>query len=158
MVSAAYARGGLSVCRPRRRSARDRSGNPAGSAERDRGVGANSPTRREPGRAHTVQRETVMKKFRERRVQLLVATDVAARGLDVDDLSHVIHYDLPDEPEVYTHRSGRTGRAGKSGVSLAIINMREKHKLREIERNLKGTIAQVDVPTGEKSANVSSCI
>lgn len=67
-------------------------------------------------------------------MQLLVATDVAARGLDVDDLTHVINYGLPDDTESYTHRSGRTGRAGKTGTSIAIINLREKGKMREIER------------------------
>ena len=80
------------------------------------------------------QRDIVMKKFRDRVVTMLVATDVAARGLDVDDLTHVINYGLPEDAAVYTHRSGRTGRAGKSGVSVAIIHAREKSKLREIER------------------------
>ncbi len=81
------------------------------------------------------QRDIVMKKFRDRVISLLVATDVAARGLDVDDLTHVINYGLPDDTAVYTHRSGRTGRAGKTGVSIAIIHSREKGKLREIERS-----------------------
>ncbi len=80
------------------------------------------------------QRDIVMRKFRDGVVSLLVATDVAARGLDVDDLTHVINYGLPDDPAVYTHRSGRTGRAGKTGVSIAIIHSREKGKLREIEK------------------------
>ncbi len=74
------------------------------------------------------QRDIVMKKFRDRVVSILVATDVAARGLDVDNLTHVINYGLPDDTAVYTHRSGRTGRAGKSGVSIAIIHSREKAK------------------------------
>ncbi len=95
------------------------------------------------------QRDLVMRKFRERNVQLLVATDIAARGLDVDDLTHVIHYDLPDDPEIYTHRSGRTGRAGKSGISLAIINMREKYKLRQIENTIRGKVIEIHVPTGQ---------
>ena len=79
-------------------------------------------------------RDTVMQKFRIRNLQLLVATDVAARGLDVDDLTHVINYGLPDDIESYTHRSGRTGRAGKTGTSVAIINLREKGRMRQIER------------------------
>ena len=74
-----------------------------------------------------------MQKFRQRHLQLLVATDVAARGLDVNDLTHVINYGLPDDTESYTHRSGRTGRAGKTGISIAIINLRERGKMREIE-------------------------
>lgn len=83
-----------------------------------------------------MQRDTVMKKFRERTLQLLVATDVAARGLDVDNLTHVINYGLPDDPATYTHRSGRTGRAGKTGVSVAIIHSREKSRLRTIEKKI----------------------
>ncbi len=80
------------------------------------------------------QRDEVMGRFRKRHLQILVATDVAARGLDVDDLTHVINYHLPDDDEVYVHRSGRTGRAGKSGISIAIIHTRERNKLRDIER------------------------
>ncbi|MCM1077543.1 MAG: DEAD/DEAH box helicase [Bacteroides sp.] len=95
------------------------------------------------------QRDIVMKKFRDRVVTLLVATDVAARGLDVDDLTHVINYGLPEDTAVYTHRSGRTGRAGKSGVSIAIIHSREKGKLREIERIIGKTFEHKDVPTPE---------
>lgn len=88
------------------------------------------------------QRDYVMQKFRQRHLQLLVATDVAARGLDVNDLTHVINYGLPDDTESYTHRSGRTGRAGKTGISIAIINLREKGKMKAIERiiNKKFTI------------------
>lgn len=86
------------------------------------------------GELSQVQRDAVMQKFRIRNIQILVATDVAARGLDVDDLTHVINYGLPDDTESYTHRSGRTGRAGKTGTSIAIINLREKGKMREIER------------------------
>ncbi|MDE5555518.1 MAG: DbpA RNA binding domain-containing protein, partial [Muribaculaceae bacterium] len=93
------------------------------------------------------QRDIVMKKFRDRVVTLLVATDVAARGLDVDDLTHVINYGLPDDTAVYTHRSGRTGRAGKTGVSVAIIHSREKGKLREIERIIGKKFERKDVPT-----------
>ncbi len=80
-----------------------------------------------------MQRDQVMKKFREGTLQLLVATDVAARGLDVDDISHVIHYNLPDEPDRYTHRSGRTARAGKSGVSMVLVNTREVRRIKELE-------------------------
>ncbi len=95
------------------------------------------------------QRDIVMKKFRDRVVSILVATDVAARGLDVDDLTHVINYGLPEDTAVYTHRSGRTGRAGKSGVSIAIIHSREKGKMREIERIIGKTFEHKDVPTPE---------
>ena len=82
------------------------------------------------------QRDLTMQKFRQHTVQLLVATDVAARGLDVDDLTHVINYGLPDDIENYTHRSGRTGRAGKKGTSLSIVHSREKHKIRNIEKEI----------------------
>ena len=95
------------------------------------------------------QRDIVMKKFRDRVISLLVATDVAARGLDVDDLTHVINYGLPDDTAVYTHRSGRTGRAGKTGVSIAIIHSREKGKLREIERIIGKKFERKEVPTTE---------
>lgn len=93
------------------------------------------------------QRDLVMRKFRDRVITLLVATDVAARGLDVDDLTHVINYGLPDDTAVYTHRSGRTGRAGKTGVSIAIIHSREKGKLREIEKKIGKTFERKEVPT-----------
>ena len=93
------------------------------------------------------QRDTVMKKFREHTLQLLVATDVAARGLDVDSLTHVINYGLPDDIATYTHRSGRTGRAGKTGVSVAIIHSREKSKLRAIEKKIGKTFEHEKVPT-----------
>lgn len=93
------------------------------------------------------QRDITMKKFRDRVITLLVATDVAARGLDVDDLTHVINYGLPDDTAVYTHRSGRTGRAGKTGVSVAIIHSREKGKLREIEKKIGKTFERREVPT-----------
>ena len=95
------------------------------------------------------QRDIVMKKFRDRVITLLVATDVAARGLDVDDLTHVIKYGLPDDTAVYTHRSGRTGRAGKTGVSVAIIHSREKGKLREIEKKIGKSFERKEVPTPE---------
>ena len=93
------------------------------------------------------QRDIVMKKFRDRVLTLLVATDVAARGLDVDDLTHVINYGLPDDTAVYTHRSGRTGRAGKTGISVAIIHSREKGRLREIERIIGKKFERCEVPT-----------
>ena len=95
------------------------------------------------------QRDLAMKKFRDHVTQLLVATDVAARGLDVDDLTHVINYGLPDDVAVYTHRSGRTGRANKTGVSVAIIHSREKHKLREIEKIIGKEFEYRKVPTPE---------
>ncbi|MGM9853158.1 MAG: DEAD/DEAH box helicase [Muribaculaceae bacterium] len=93
------------------------------------------------------QRDITMRKFRDRVITLLVATDVAARGLDVDDLTHVINYGLPDDTAVYTHRSGRTGRAGKTGVSIAIIHSREKGRLREIERIIGKKFERREVPT-----------
>ncbi len=95
------------------------------------------------------QRDYVMNKFRIRNLQLLVATDVAARGLDVDDLTHVINYGLPDDIESYTHRSGRTGRAGKTGTSIAIIHLREKHRVREIEKILNRTFEEGKIPSGK---------
>ena len=93
------------------------------------------------------QRDITMKKFRDHVTSLLVATDVAARGLDVDNLTHVINYGLPDDTAVYTHRSGRTGRAGKTGVSVAIIHSREKGRLREIERIIGKKFERREVPT-----------
>lgn len=102
------------------------------------------------GELSQVQRDTVMQKFRIRNLQLLVATDVAARGLDVDDLTHVINYGLPDDTESYTHRSGRTGRAGKTGTSIAIINLREKGKMREIERIIGKKFTPGEMPTGQQ--------
>jgi ATP-dependent RNA helicase DeaD len=94
------------------------------------------------------QRDTVMQKFRIRNVQLLVATDVAARGLDVSDLTHVINYNLPDDVEAYTHRSGRTGRANKKGVSVSIIHSKEKFKIKDIERMLNKKFEQQQIPNG----------
>ncbi|MCE2617675.1 DEAD/DEAH box helicase [Phocaeicola oris] len=96
------------------------------------------------------QRDLVMQKFRQRHLQLLVATDVAARGLDVSDLTHVINYGFPDDNEVYTHRSGRTGRAGKTGISMAIINLRERGKLRDIERTMQKKFTIGTLPTGKQ--------
>lgn len=94
------------------------------------------------------QRDRVMKKFRARGLQMLVATDVAARGLDVNDLTHIINYSLPDDLDGYTHRSGRTGRAGKTGVSIVLINMREHGKIARIEKQLGRKFVKRAVPTG----------
>lgn len=94
------------------------------------------------------QRDHVMKRYRARSLQMLVATDVAARGIDVNDVTHVINYNLPDEIENYTHRSGRTARAGKTGVSICIINMKEVGKIRVIERIIKKKFTQGTIPTG----------
>ena len=96
------------------------------------------------------QRDLTMQKFRQHTVQLLVATDVAARGLDVDDLTHVINYGLPDDIENYTHRSGRTGRAGKKGTSLSIVHVREKHKIRNIEKEIGKQFEQGTIPTAQE--------
>lgn len=96
------------------------------------------------------QRDYVMNKFRVRNIQILVATDVAARGLDVADLTHVINYSLPDELESYTHRSGRTGRAGKTGISISIINLKEKGKIRQIEKIINKTFEPAKMPTGKE--------
>ena len=95
-----------------------------------------------------MQRDAVMQKFRIKNLQLLVATDVAARGLDVDDLTHVINYSLPDDTEVYTHRSGRTGRAGKTGISISLVHLRERHNLQQIERMVKKPFKAIPIPTG----------
>ena len=96
------------------------------------------------------QRDLTMQKFRQHTVQLLVATDVAARGLDVDDLTHVINYGLPDDIENYTHRSGRTGRAGKKGTSLCIVHSREKHKIRNIEKVIGKEFERGVIPSAEE--------
>jgi len=96
------------------------------------------------------QRDHVMARFRAGHLQMLVATDVAARGLDVNDLTHVINYNLPDDPEVYIHRSGRTGRAGKRGISITLIHMREKGKLRDVERKVGKQFVKVPVPNGKE--------
>lgn len=101
------------------------------------------------GELSQAQRDYVMQKFRIRNLQLLVATDVAARGLDVNDLTHVIHYGLPDDIESYTHRSGRTARAGKMGISIAICHSRERSRLRDIERISHATIERKHLPTGQ---------
>ncbi|MCK5807413.1 DEAD/DEAH box helicase [bacterium] len=96
------------------------------------------------------QRDEVMGQFRKRQLQILVATDVAARGLDVTDLTHIINMTLPDDPEIYIHRSGRTGRAGKSGTSIAIIHTREVRKIQDIERKFKMKFNRASVPTGKE--------
>ena len=96
------------------------------------------------------QRDLTMQKFRQHLTQLLVATDVAARGLDVDDLTHVINYGLPDDIESYTHRSGRTGRAGKKGTSISIVHTREKSKIRAIEKTIGKQFVQADIPSAEE--------
>ena len=102
------------------------------------------------GELSQAQRDAVMQKFRVKNIQILVATDVAARGLDVDSLSHVINYGLPEDVETYTHRSGRTGRAGKSGISIAITHVRERGRLREIERIIQKKFEKGIVPTKEQ--------
>lgn len=94
------------------------------------------------------QRDLVMKRFRSHTLQMLVATDVAARGIDVNNVTHVINYNLPEEAENYTHRSGRTGRAGKTGIAIAIVTPREVNKIRDIERIIQGTFTKADVPDG----------
>jgi ATP-dependent RNA helicase DeaD len=95
------------------------------------------------------QRDKVMARFREKSLQLLIATDVAARGIDVKDITHVINYELPDDPEVYTHRSGRTGRAGKSGVCVSIVTQREVYRLRQIEKLINNKFHKMDIPSGK---------
>jgi len=95
------------------------------------------------------QRDYVMRKFRKKTIRVLVATDVAARGLDVDDITHVIHYNLPDEAEGYTHRSGRTARAGKSGISMALVNTRENRRIRELEKRCKIRFEFGQLPDGK---------
>ena len=95
------------------------------------------------------QRDKVMGEFRERTLQLLIATDVAARGIDVKDITHVINYELPDDVEVYTHRSGRTGRAGKTGICMSIVHTREIGKLRQIERMVQAPFHKLEIPAGK---------
>lgn len=95
------------------------------------------------------QRDSVMKKFRLKNIDILVATDVAARGIDVDSLTHVIHYSLPDDPEVFVHRSGRTGRAGKNGISMALIKPEETRKLKQIKIQTKIELTEKQIPKGE---------
>jgi ATP-dependent RNA helicase DeaD len=95
------------------------------------------------------QRDKVMGLFRDKSIQLLIATDVAARGIDVTGITHVINYELPDDVEVYTHRSGRTGRAGKSGISVSIVTPKETYRLRQIEKILNARVHKMDIPAGK---------
>ena len=96
------------------------------------------------------QRDRVMMKFRQRGLQILVATDVAARGIDVEDISHVIHLNMPDEMEFYTHRSGRTARAGKKGISIALVSRAELGKVKQIEKRMNASMKRMMVPTGSE--------
>jgi len=96
------------------------------------------------------QRDSVMRNFKSRSLRMLVATDVAARGIDVDDLTHVVNFNLPDDPEIYVHRSGRTGRAGKKGICLSILHSRERHKLNDIQKMVGKKFESVKVPTGDE--------
>ena len=111
-------------------------------------------TRRETDALHgdlsQSQRDHVMGRFRKRNLQMLVATDVAARGIDIDDLTHIINYNLPDDLEVYVHRSGRTGRAGKNGISIIIAHSRERRKLQAISKMLRKDLTQKQVPNGKE--------
>jgi ATP-dependent RNA helicase DeaD len=100
------------------------------------------------------QRDIVMKQFRNKQIQMLVATDVAARGIDVDDITHVINYQLPDEIETYNHRSGRTGRAGKSGISMVIVSKSEVRKIKSIERIIKKDFIKKEIPNGMQICEV----
>jgi len=102
------------------------------------------------GELSQAQRDQVMKKFRSKSLQILVATDVAARGLDVTDLTHVINYNLPDDVASYTHRSGRTGRAGRAGISVALLPARERYKIRQIEKNIKKKFNKCQIPSGKE--------
>jgi ATP-dependent RNA helicase DeaD len=95
------------------------------------------------------QRDRVMKRFRDKSIQILIATDVAARGIDVDGITHVINYELPDDIEVYTHRSGRTARAGKSGICISICHSRESFKIRQLEKITNATFHKLDIPSGK---------
>ena len=100
------------------------------------------------------QRDQVMKSFRTKGIQILVATDVAARGIDVDDITHVINYNLPDEIENYTHRSGRTARAGKHGESLVLVNTREGHKIKQIEKKIRTTFTKGEIPSPKEICEI----
>ncbi|MFM8709773.1 MAG: helicase-related protein, partial [Sphingomonadales bacterium] len=95
------------------------------------------------------QRDKVMGLFRDKSIRLLVATDVAARGIDVQGISHVINYELPDDTEVYTHRSGRTGRAGRSGLCVSIVTPKEQYRLRQVEKLINSRFHKMDIPTGK---------
>ena len=106
------------------------------------------------GELSQAQRDHVMKRFRERKIEILVATDVAARGIDINELTHVINYNLPDDNEVYVHRSGRTGRAGNKGISIIIAHSREGRKLKAIERMIKRNLTLMKVPNGEEICQI----
>jgi ATP-dependent RNA helicase DeaD len=106
------------------------------------------------GELSQAQRDHVMGRFRQKKIQLLVATDVAARGIDINDLSHVINYNLPDDNEIYVHRSGRTGRAGKKGISIIIAHSREGRKLKDIERMIKRDLILQKVPRGDEICQI----
>ena len=95
------------------------------------------------------QRDKVMARFRGRSLQLLIATDVAARGIDVQGITHVINYELPDDPEVYTHRSGRTGRAGNNGICISLVTSKDLYRIRQIEKMINNTMHKLDIPTGK---------
>ena len=95
------------------------------------------------------QRDKVMQRFREKNIQLLIATDVAARGIDVEGITHVINFELPDDMEVYTHRSGRTARAGKSGICISICHSREAFKIRQLEKMVNAQFHSLDIPSGK---------
>lgn len=95
------------------------------------------------------QRDRVMQRFRNKDIQILIATDVAARGIDVDDITHVINFELPDDMEVYTHRSGRTARAGKNGICISICHSRESYKIRQLEKMVNATFHKLDIPSGK---------
>ncbi len=106
------------------------------------------------GELSQAQRDHVMKRFRDRKIEILVATDVAARGIDINELTHVINYNLPDDNEVYVHRSGRTGRAGNKGISIIIAHSREGRKLKAIERMIKRDLTLMKVPNGEEICQI----
>jgi ATP-dependent RNA helicase DeaD len=106
------------------------------------------------GELSQAQRDNVMGKFRKKKIQLLVATDVAARGIDINDLTHVINYNLPDDNEIYVHRSGRTGRAGKKGISIIIAHSREGRKLKSIEKMIKRDLKLMKIPNGDEICQI----
>jgi superfamily II DNA/RNA helicase len=102
------------------------------------------------------KRTRVMGEFRRKNIRLMVATDVASRGIDVDDITHVINYELPDDLEKYTHRSGRTGRAGKSGLCIGIAKPKEKRKIRKLEKTIRKSFKRIDIPTAKDSQTSKS--